>query len=313
MDCFLRLLFSPDLFCIVSDYQHGTYHRKHPLRRLPTPRIRRGIIFEEWAKEDMARVDAVLAHWYSVHGLDRMSYLLRFVPRQVVAVHATYFGHMRVFHALLQLVPLESISDSLIDWAAFHGELPMIHVLDTFFSHAPKRTHLIRMGSALAIDLAATEGHMQVVLWLHETAQWRHKCSVHAMDGAARNGHLDVVQWLHAQGYACTSKAVDDASRNGHMSVVEWLTALGIPATKAAMNGAAAAGHLTMVQYLHRHRKEGCTREAMDAAARGGHLPTVQWLHQHRREGCTVEAIDGAARHGHVHVVEWLLAHRQEG
>lgn len=44
------------------------------------------------------------------------------------------------------------------------------------------------------------------------------------MNYAASNGHLDVVKWLHANNYKdCTTEATDKASANGHLDVVKWL------------------------------------------------------------------------------------------
>ncbi len=44
------------------------------------------------------------------------------------------------------------------------------------------------------MDLAAQNGHLKVVIWLHENRE--EGCTEDAMDGAAKNGHLEVVQWL---------------------------------------------------------------------------------------------------------------------
>jgi hypothetical protein len=46
-----------------------------------------------------------------------------------------------------------------------------------------------------AMNLAAANGHLEVVKWLH--ANRREGCMMDAMEYAARNGHLEVVKFLH--------------------------------------------------------------------------------------------------------------------
>ncbi|CAK4095747.1 unnamed protein product [Aphanomyces euteiches] len=308
----LDVLLSPDLLCTVCDFQNGTYHPNHPLKTIPTPRIRRGAVFENWAKEDLKRIDGAISPWLAIHGLCRLPSLLHVVQRRIVAIHAVYFGHTRTLKALLKLVTFDSICENLIDWAAFHGNLEVIQFLDAFCSNAKQTRLFWCVCSDFAMDLAATEGHLHVIQWLHQSVHRRNGCTAHAIDGAARNGHLEVVQWLFLHSKPCTAKAVDTAAAAGHLDVVKWLTHRGMPATKTAMNYAATAGHLEIVQWLDANRSEGCTTEAMDGAARHGHHEVVQWLHLHRREGCTIDAVDGAARNGHLDVVAWLLVHRRE-
>ena len=41
------------------------------------------------------------------------------------------------------------------------------------------------------------------------------------MDGAATNGHLEVVEWLHANRYeGCTAEAIDRAAENNQIEAV---------------------------------------------------------------------------------------------
>ena len=72
------------------------------------------------------------------------------------------------------------------------------------------------------MDWAAKNGHLDVVVWLHENRT--EGCSVEAMDWAAKNGHLDVVKWLHEnRTEGCSKDAMYWAVGNGHWDVVEWL------------------------------------------------------------------------------------------
>ena len=44
------------------------------------------------------------------------------------------------------------------------------------------------------------------------------------MDLAARNGHLEVVQWLDTnRTEGCTTSAMNWAAMNGHLKIVQWL------------------------------------------------------------------------------------------
>ncbi|RHY16336.1 hypothetical protein DYB36_006238 [Aphanomyces astaci] len=140
--------------------------------------------------------------------------------------------------------------------------------------------------------------------------------STGAMDLAAANGHLDVVQWLHVhRSEGCTTKAFDGACANGRIAVVTWLHLNRMEGgTSEAMDGAASNGHLDVVKFLHKHRhdKERCTPAALDHAAGHGHLAVVVWLHFNRSEGCTTLAMDKAALNGHVEILNFLLEHRKE-
>jgi len=126
-----------------------------------------------------------------------------------------------------------------------HGDLEMVQ-----YCH---RIHLEFTKDAM--DLAAENGHLEIVKWLHENRT--EGCTTNAMNSAARNGHLEMVQWLHAmhtenRNEGCTVDTMNLAAMNGHLEIVKW---------------------------LHKHRNEGCTTGAMDWAAMNGHFEIVKWLH----------------------------------
>ena len=74
----------------------------------------------------------------------------------------------------------------------------------------------------IAMNLAARNGHLEVVKWLHQNRT--EGCTTDAMDHAASNGHLDVVKWLHQnRKEGCTKDAMDWAAGNGHLEVVNFL------------------------------------------------------------------------------------------
>ncbi|KAG2810492.1 hypothetical protein PC116_g16662 [Phytophthora cactorum] len=225
----------------------------------------------------------------------------------------------------------------VVQWLCF--EFSSNHMIDLFQpSWEDGRT-------VLAMDEAASNGHLDIVKHLHQVApslevEFSRKekprstlekfeatifgkrstrngieCSSSAMNEAANN-HLDVVQWLHSnRTEGCTSDAMDLAAANGHLEMVQWLHAhRSESCTTNAMDGTAFGGHFEVVKWLHfAHTNAGCTTGAMNYAARMGHLDVVKWLHLNRSEGCTTEAMDGAAENGHLEIVKWLHCMRIEG
>ncbi|OWZ10358.1 hypothetical protein PHMEG_00016801 [Phytophthora megakarya] len=100
------------------------------------------------------------------------------------------------------------------------------------------------------------------------------------MDIAASNGHIHVVQYLHDVNAASLKKRKllkDEIPSDVREEEL---------CSPSAMDTAAANGHLEVVQWLHTNRSEGCTTDVMDVAAASGHLKVVKWLHYNRFEGC---------------------------
>ncbi|ETL92756.1 hypothetical protein F442_09239 [Phytophthora nicotianae P10297] len=190
-----------------------------------------------------------------------------------------------------------------MDVAAAHGHLDVVQWL-----HANRSEGC----TTAAMDLAATNGHLDTVEWLH--AHRSERCTVEAMDGAASGGHLDVVKWLHKyRTEGCTTAAMDNAGSGGHFEVVKWLHDKHAGCTAAALDGAAAYGKLEIVKWLHRNRSEGCTKLAMDGAAHGGHLRVLRWLLENRKEGFTERALDNAARYSQFETLLILHNIAQQG
>ncbi|CAH0491106.1 unnamed protein product [Peronospora farinosa] len=197
----------------------------------------------------------------------------------------------------------------LVDLVATTGKMEML----MFLLDREDEGRLLTRCTQDAMDGAATNGHLEIVQYLH-----RHRtegCTVAAMNGAAQNGHMEVVQFLHTQRTeGCTVAAMDGAARNGHLDMVMFLhTYRGEGCSTAAMDNAAAGGFLEVVRFLHDNRNEGCTTKAMDEAARSGHLETVKFLHAQRKEGCSTDAMDGAALVGSLSIITFLHENRNEG
>jgi hypothetical protein len=188
-------------------------------------------------------------------------------------------------------------SSHALDVAALNGHLRVVEWLHD----GPAKLKL----RSSALKEAARGGHLEVVKWLHAR---RCPATSAAMDCAAENGFLHVVQWLYAnRTEGCTSRALDRAARNGHLGVVQWLDGISDSFyCPAAINRAAESGHLEVVKWLHANRTEGCTSEAFDCACHLGHLGVAKWLSANRSEGCGQWAMDLAAASGHLAVVQWL-------
>lgn len=72
-----------------------------------------------------------------------------------------------------------------------------------------------------AMDLAASNGHLEVVKYLHENKQ---SCSKKAIDEAASSGHLDVIKFLHEnRTEGCTTQAIVNAIEHQQEETAKFL------------------------------------------------------------------------------------------
>ncbi|KAG1702111.1 hypothetical protein DVH05_009903 [Phytophthora capsici] len=210
-------------------------------------------------------------------------------------------GNTEVASWIVEMVGVDCLRESVASAAQraiSGGHLEMINSLVDIASS---------LDGPFFLDEAAGQGYIEALEWGLEHGG---VCTTAAMDAAASNGHLEVVRWLHRHRTdGCTKRALDDAASYGHLEVVRWLHYNRTEGCSIkAMDGAATHGHLDVVKWLHRHRNEGCTTAAMNGAATGNHIDVVQWLHDHRLEGCSQEAVDGAASNGNVAGIQWLVA-----
>ncbi|MHB1952691.1 MAG: ankyrin repeat domain-containing protein [Sulfobacillus sp.] len=86
------------------------------------------------------------------------------------------------------------------------------------------------------------------------------RCSRNAMDRTAANGHLSMVIFLHEnRTEGCTVDAMDLAAANGHLPIVTFLHHNRTEGCSvSAMNLAAANGHLPIVNFLQQNLTKGC-------------------------------------------------------
>ncbi|KDO28615.1 hypothetical protein SPRG_06471 [Saprolegnia parasitica CBS 223.65] len=158
------------------------------------------------------------------------------------------------------------------------------------------------------LDGIAGRGFLSLVRSLHERGL---ECSTNAMDDAASNGHLEVVRFLHFnRTEGCTVDALDGAILNGHLDVIRFLLEHRTEgASPNVLDAAAANGHLVVVQYLHSLGSYDCTVDAVNKAASAGHLEVVQFLLTNRNEGCSRDkVVEKALANGHLRTAEYLLS-----
>ncbi|ETV97226.1 hypothetical protein H310_09607 [Aphanomyces invadans] len=121
-------------------------------------------------------------------------------------------GHLDVVK-FLHAHRREGCTKAAISLAAAGGHL---HVVQWLCDHRKEGWH----GDALTH--AAAGGHVDILAFLLQKRP-RAGCLVLGMDLAATNGHLDVVKFLHTHRKdGCSDKALAGALRNGHTHVVAY-------------------------------------------------------------------------------------------
>lgn len=130
------------------------------------------------------------------------------------------------------------------------------------------------------MDLAAANGHLPVLQWLHEHRA--EGCTADAFHFAVIYGHLLVLQWLHEAELTATccdvevaAEAVELAAEHGQLEVLEWLLDAGYLGQDAvaarevlqrALTLAAANGHAELLDYLHRRGEPVNVRTTTEVA-----------------------------------------------
>ncbi|EQC27922.1 hypothetical protein SDRG_14343 [Saprolegnia diclina VS20] len=146
------------------------------------------------------------------------------------------------------------------------------------------------------LDLAAAAGLLSLVQILHVDG---FACTTAAMDDAATNGHLEVVRFLHLyRNEGCTTAAMDGAASNGHLNVLAFLhTTRREGCSDRAIDGAAALGSIVLLEYLY----ENCGRRPT--------YMTLYRALQHGRYGAFMWMLDVAKprQPGYYGPLRWLL------
>lgn len=72
------------------------------------------------------------------------------------------------------------------------------------------------------VEGAAKSGNIEDIIFFTKNLSDRN-FTMATMDAAASNGHLEVVKWLHENRIEGCSSAMYYAALNGHLEVVKWL------------------------------------------------------------------------------------------
>ncbi|KAG2786314.1 hypothetical protein PC129_g20645 [Phytophthora cactorum] len=245
---------------------------------------------------------------------------------------------VQLFREFGDALDVAVVSGGTMVITASNGHLEVVKWLGAEYGADPDVT-LFNYGDILrcqnlkkiaAMNAAATNGHQDVVKYLHELGGSQTSLlnknvvskglrNEREMSGTTNpvqnalsqrwmihlpNGHLEVVQWLHQhREEGCSTLAVDAAAAHGQLNVVRWLCENQLEGCTTAADDAAENGHLDVVQYLH-SRGIDCTATAIDKAAGNGHLHIVKWLSYNGNGECTTDAMDGAAASGALDVVK---------
>jgi hypothetical protein len=127
-------------------------------------------------------------------------------------------GHGEVARWLHDTVRLPAPSSAVAMTAAAKGSVQFMEWL------------YVTCGIALhpeTCNLAISSGNCPALRWLHAFCQGKHLFTINAVDLAAINGHMDVILFLESVGIKSSAVAADGALMNGHMNVYNHLTELG--------------------------------------------------------------------------------------
>lgn len=199
------------------------------------------------------------------------------------------------------------------------AELQQLFVVSRAFLRAfacerPVKTLVRAAHVQFSLKAACVNGMVDVVEFLqhYRPSEIADYCTfAEAIDVAARNGQLDVVRFLHKAGrFDVLGQLIVTASMYGHLDIVQWAhehTITGCT-THHAMDIAAYKGHLDIVQWRHANCRGCCTTWAITYAAIHGHIDVVRWLYENRTEGYSAYFV---SENGEPKCVEWLRKNKR--
>ncbi|GLE02881.1 hypothetical protein PINS_up011745 [Pythium insidiosum] len=258
-------------------------------------------------------------------------------------VHAAIAnGHVDLVTWLISALPVKALkceagaSHSWMDVAAEFGQVAILQWFSDHASELPSGVQIdghLPACSSEAIEMAAGNGHIAVLRFLHEhdmVAIADDNDAVKALAAAVQGGHRECVEWLLVrfqrfyESRDAATTVMDAAAVSGHVDILEFLRAF--PATASwhtsakAVNEAARVGRVDVLQWIHAFEpssdsddgENGAPRwtpRAMELAAASGHLAVVEWLVAER---CTetrgAEALNAAAYMDHLAIAQFLHA-----
>eukprot|EP00842_Homolaphlyctis_polyrhiza_P000993 jgi/Hompol1/1895/HPOL_005777-RA len=263
-------------------------------------------------------------------------------PEKIVALDAwplrnpTQYGRCDIVQWVYEIVPKDRQHAVFLDirnFAAAYGLYDLLTLaVDADFG---------RPISSAAIELAAEAGLLDSLIWIRNNTNVA--ATPKSIDLAARNGFINVVQWLHTHwpDLNCTHEAlVQSAERghievfrflwnvypsqrllpsdllycafNGHFGIIEFfLDAVSPPATPDAINAllgrSLAGGHLHLADWLVKVHHATPTPAMMDYIAQMGCIRAASWLHSHLGGGYSPRCIKRACEGGWIDMVKYLV------
>ena len=227
-------------------------------------------------------------------------------------------GHLEVlkwFFANFTLNQL-NISSLAMDLASQNGHLEVVKWLNLTLTVYNDHLAVIKLLNSTSvesndpIDFNFYKNSMDTFIIPLKYPIEKAKCTPCAMDLAAKNGHLEVIKWLHHyRTEGCSYRAMNWAANNGHLEVVKWLHENRKEGcTKEAFYWAATSGHLDVIKFIHQNYKEiKCAAFTLTVAASQGKFEVVKWLCQNRSESFNfVDAIYVAKNRGHLEIANWI-------
>ncbi len=171
-----------------------------------------------------------------------------------------------------------------------------------------------------ATQLAAANGHLEVVKFLTELEGGLPSHNIQAVQWAVAKGHAAVVRhFIEVRGVDVTAKVntlLLLAITYGHLEVVRYLTGVrGVDVTThsySLLRSAVANGHLEIVKFLVGLKgvdPSACDNFAVQHASSNGHLEVVKFLVGLKEVDVTARdngALSLAVKNGHLEVVRFL-------
>lgn len=147
-------------------------------------------------------------------------------------------------------------------------------------------------GTARAIDLAAGNGHVDMVRWLHDNYhQHCRSTSVNTLNSPVSTSlgflsplyyHLNSsIYQSHGSAHESHDLSCEDSNVvQGNAGVLQQpQPTLPIP-TRLAYDSAAGNGHLDVLKYLLENYENLLSVSTVELAARGGHVLVLQWMYE---------------------------------
>lgn len=168
------------------------------------------------------------------------------------------------------------------------------------------------IGGFMFMEKAAECGCLDILKWLHDQGA---DYSSHGTDMAARNGHLEVVQWFHTRlPETVTSSTLKYAAEGGHLEVFQWLYELGsIVLDAQVVREAVSHGQLEVLDYVvaHADRSQWWTGDEMTTALQSEQYEVADWLIVNDLDGPI--SIHTAVRTGILSLIQEVLRNAKPG